>query len=434
MENRGPSQSAKQPERSVPTASDNDLLTALLEGASDYIYFKDRNSRFIRVNRCMATAFGLKDPRDAEGKTDFDFFTDEHAQAARDDELRIMETGVSMIGKVERETWPNGSVTWVSSSKIALRNEVGKIVGLFGISRDITSAVESERELRRLNKLLVQASRQAGMAEIATGMLHNVGNILNSANVSCSVISDTVSGSKLSRLGDLVRLLDRHKDDLPAYLSEDPRGQRVPEFLASLSECLESEQRNVREELRLLRQCLEHIKFIVTSQQDYASAPKVREEALLKDVIEEAARIHRSSFDRHEVAIVMELEAIPEMMIDRHKLLQVLVNLMQNAKFACMKKGSDQKRVTLRSRLLENGKVEIEVEDNGIGIPEENLTRIFNYGFTTRSDGHGFGLHTSALDVADMGGRLSVTSGGVGYGACFKMLLPFSKGEEGEKS
>ena len=124
------------------------LLHTLMENTPDHIYFKDTQSRFIRINKSLADWFGLSQPEDAVGKTDFDFFADEHARTTRTDEEDIMTSGTPLEGREEKETWPDGKETWVSTTKAPLRNKDGQTVGTFGISRDITSHKHAEQALR----------------------------------------------------------------------------------------------------------------------------------------------------------------------------------------------------------------------------------------------------------------------------------------------
>lgn len=136
-------------------AQERDLFHTLLDNLPDRIYFKDRQSRFTRISKAVARQFKLDHPRMAFGKTDFDYFTEEHARPAYQDEQQLMETGAPLIGKVEKETLPDGTVTWALTSKLPLRDKQGRIIGLFGISRDITelknaeAALEAERNLLR---------------------------------------------------------------------------------------------------------------------------------------------------------------------------------------------------------------------------------------------------------------------------------------------
>jgi two-component system cell cycle sensor histidine kinase/response regulator CckA len=125
------------------------LLRTLMDHSPDIIYFKNKESRFIKVNKAFANLHKRESQDDILGLTDFDLFTEEHAQEAFDDEMRVINTGEPIIGKVEKETWPDGHETWVSTSKLPLYDEKGNITGTFGISRDITETKQKEQELRR---------------------------------------------------------------------------------------------------------------------------------------------------------------------------------------------------------------------------------------------------------------------------------------------
>ena len=130
------------------------LLKTLMDNLPDSIYFKDKESRFIAVNRAMAVLFGMEDPGDLLGKTDADLFASEHAQAALRDELEILRTGQPLVNIEEKETWPDGHETWVSTSKLPLRDPNGNIIGTFGLSRDITEKKRAEGKLAALAKEL----------------------------------------------------------------------------------------------------------------------------------------------------------------------------------------------------------------------------------------------------------------------------------------
>jgi signal transduction histidine kinase len=278
-------------------------------------------------------------------------------------------------------------------------------------------------ELENLHKQLMESSRLAGMSEIATNVLHNVGNALNSVNVSTDLIVDSVKKSKASSLARVVLLLQEHAHDLGPFLTKDPNGRHVAAHLARLSEHLAAEEAKITGELDSLRRNVEHIKEIVAMQQNYATVGGVNEMTDLAGLVEDSLRLNEGGLNRHGVKIVRELEKAPPMNVEKHKILQILVNLVRNAKYACDDSARADKRLTVR---LANGdgRVKISVLDNGVGIPPENLTRIFNYGFTTRKGGHGFGLHGSALAAREMGGSLTVCSGGHGQGAAFTLELP----------
>ena len=184
-----------------------------------------------------------------------------------------------------------------------------------------------------------------------------------------------------------------------------------------------AEQAKIAGELDALRRNVEHIKEIVAMQQNYATVGGVKEVIDLVSLVEDSLRLNEGSFKRHGLEVVRELASVPPMNVEKHKILQILVNLVGNAKHACDDSGRADRRLTVRVA-NGNGSVKISIIDNGIGIPPENLTRIFNYGFTTRKGGHGFGLHNSALAAKEMGGSLTVLSGGPGQGADFTLELP----------
>jgi signal transduction histidine kinase len=263
------------------------------------------------------------------------------------------------------------------------------------------------------------------MAEVATGVLHNVGNVLNTVNVSADIVAQRIQQSRLHGLNRLVQLLDQHNEDIPRFLAEDPAGKMVPVYLRQLDQYFREEQEAQQQDLHLLRRSVDHIKEIVAMQQSYARSSALYEKLTPIEAVEEALRIQEGSLTRHSVKVVKEYETIAPFLIDKHKVLQILINLLTNAKNACDERDDvGEKQVIIRVRRSAEGHVRIEVEDNGGGIAPENLDKIFTQGFTTRINGHGFGLHSSALAAREMGGCMSVHSAGKDRGATFILELP----------
>jgi PAS domain S-box-containing protein len=405
-------------------ANERDLLRALLNTSTDAIYFKDRQSRFLRCSAALAALFHVGSPDEVIGKRDFDFFGDEHARKAFEDEQEIIRTGQPVIGKTEKENWPDGRVTWALTSKMPLYNDRGEIIGTLGISKNITAFKETEAKVEQLHRQLLQTSREAGMAEVATSVLHNVGNVLNSVNVSASLLLDNAKKSKVSSLGRAVALLNEHAGDVGAYLAGDPKGRQFPGYLTLLCEQLTKEQQQAVAELELVRENIEHIKEIVAMQQSYARVSGVAETVKVTEVVEDALRMNAGALARHEVALVREYSDQSTVSIDKHKVLQILVNLIRNAKYACDDSERKDKEIKLQISKRDPW-ITVAVIDNGVGIPPENLTRIFNHGFTTRKNGHGFGLHSGFLAAKELGGSLTAYSQGPGRGAVFTLDLPF---------
>jgi len=165
-------------------------------------------------------------------------------------------------------------------------------------------------------------------------------------------------------------------------------------------------------------------------QQGYARLGGITDTVDVRGLVDDSLRMNEGAFSRHGVTIVREFEDVPPIRVDKHKVLQILVNVIRNAKYACSEaRGDGERRVTVRVRAA-NGAVQISVIDTGVGIPRENLERIFGYGFTTRSEGHGFGLHSSALAARELGGTLRAESPGPGMGATFTLSLPLAAPEQ----
>ncbi len=291
------------------------------------------------------------------------------------------------------------------------------------LEKEIEERKRMQSEVERVHVELLGISRQAGMAEVATNVLHNVGNVLNSVNVSASLMADNVKKSSVRQLPKVVALLNQHAADLGTFITADPKGRNLPGYLNQLAGQLDHEQQNSIAELDLLRQNIEHIKEIVAMQQNYAKISGVSETVNVTELVEDALRINAGALARHEVGLERAYASVPLVTVEKHKVLQILVNLIRNAKYACDESGRNDKKITIEIAPTAGG-VRLSVVDNGIGISAENLTRIFSHGFTTRKGGHGFGLHSGALTARDLGGSLTVHSNGVGQGATFTLNLP----------
>jgi len=296
---------------------------------------------------------------------------------------------------------------------------------------EVMARVKTHLELRATQRRLIEAqaelvaaARQAGMAEIATNVLHNVGNILNSVNVSADLVSATLRDSKAHGLSRAVQLMTEHADDLGDFLTVDERGKMVPGYLSELAQALAEEQHGMLDELRRLTRSIDHIKEVVATQQSYAVHSGMVEPTQICDLLEDALRLNAELLARSHVTVAREFAPVPVVPLDRARVLQILVNLIGNAGNAMAGRPAGSDRLTLRVAMASDAWLQVQVQDNGEGIPAQNLTRIFAHGFTTRQTGHGFGLHSCALAAAQMGGRLTAHSDGPGQGATFTLELP----------
>jgi signal transduction histidine kinase len=297
------------------------------------------------------------------------------------------------------------------------------------LAAEIVERKRVQAEAAKAHEQLVVAAREAGMAEVAIGVLHNVGNVLNSVNVSSSMVVDRVRQLNSERLRKVVVLLRENENDLGAFLTTDAKGKQIVTYLETLAGHLATEQASALEELENLTKNIEHIKDIVAVQQNYATHGGLTEPVEVLQLVEDALRMNATSLERHKVRTVRQFDPHPPVIqADKHKILQILVNLIRNAKQACDESGRTDKQLIIRVS-NGDGSIKISASDNGVGIPRENLNRIFNHGFTTRKGGHGFGLHNAALAAKEMGGVLRVSSPGPGHGAVFTLELPAPKKE-----
>ena len=291
--------------------------------------------------------------------------------------------------------------------------------------------LRARAEFEEAHQALVRASRQAGMAEVASSVLHNVGNVLNSVNVSANLLGERIRTSKASGLARVAAMLEEQGDQLGSFIASDDRGKRLPSYLAQLSSQLLADREAALKELASLVKSVEHIKDIVRMQQSYATLGGVVESVAVADVVKDSVRLNAEAFSRHGVTLACEFEEVPAITVDKHRVLQILVNLIRNAKYACEDSGRSDKRITIRVTRCALG-VAIAVVDNGVGIPTENMTRIFSHGFTTRASGHGFGLHSAGLAAQELKGSLRVASDGPGCGATFTLELPITPAKDSQ--
>jgi len=381
----------------------------------------DSPLRLEMANAVMAQMFGFA----AAGelcRLDFaDLFADPN-DAGRF--LQRLESQNAVAAKEVRARRQDGTTFWVSIMVHVVCDSQTQNACLDGVVEDITERKQADAELAAMNARLIETSRKAGMAEIAINVMHNVGNALNSVNVSSQLVLQRVRRSCVADLAKAAQLLEEHRDNLAEYVTRDERGRHFTDFLIELSRQMMEEEKSVADELETLLQSVEHVNQIVACQQSHASVSGLTEKISLTDLADDAIRINTASLNRHQIELVRDFQNLPPVIVDRNKLLQIVNNLLSNAKQAVCHNEPDRRRITVRVRPSQPNRVRLEVEDNGVGIAAENLTQIFAHGFTTRNDGHGFGLHSAALNAHDMGGSLTAYSDGPGTGARFTLELP----------
>ncbi len=406
--------------------SDAHLIRALADSAPVAIYHADGAGHLTYANPQYRAMFGLRPGQSL----------DDWAQAMHPTDRPRIEAmwaeffrrWTASVRFEYRTLGGTGEIRHLAEHVVAVTAE--GVNGFVGTITDVTELKEAQAELERLHKQLIHASRLAGRAEIATSVLHNVGNVLNSVNVSADLATARIKNSRLLDLHRVVSLLQANEANLTTFFGEDDRGKRLPGYLGKLAGQVGVDQDQVLAELAELKNGIDHIKDIVAMQQNYARLGGVADVIDVISLVEDSLRLNESALTRHGVILRREFEEVPTIVVDKHKVLQILVNLIRNAKHACEESDGADKIVTVR--VAANGLgVQVSVRDNGVGIAPENLTRIFNHGFTTKKEGHGFGLHSGALTARELGGQLHVESGGLGRGAIFTLDLPLTSPQAG---
>jgi C4-dicarboxylate-specific signal transduction histidine kinase len=279
-------------------------------------------------------------------------------------------------------------------------------------------------DLRRTQSQLVDVAHRAGMTEIATGVLHNVGNVLNSVNVSVDVLKDSLRRSKVASVAKVAELMKEHAASLRAE-GCDPKLHKLPDYVAMLSESLAEEQQKATAEVMNLTEKVQHIKNIIMAQHNYTRRVSFREEVDLHTMLNDSLAMHGPSITKHGIQVERQFAPLPIITVERSKLLQVIDNLIKNAIEAMAAFERPQHVLTIEAR-NEDGHAVISVTDTGHGIREEHHKNIFRFGFTTKANGNGFGLHSAAIAMSEMGGAIRVSSGGWGTGATFQITLPLA--------
>lgn len=297
---------------------------------------------------------------------------------------------------------------------------------LSGIAMDIDAHKRSEEELKKLNAQFMAISRQAGMSEVAAAVLHNIGNILNSTNVSIVMLQELLADNQINKLESISKMMQQGLMENPGYLLTDSKGKLIPAYLSGLSESLIAKQKKMTNEIEELNKHIEHIKDIVLMQNTISGISGIKENISIQEICVQAIQMSYSLNEKSNIKIKQNFEFQGDIFVDKSKILQILVNLIRNAKDALMMRETQESKIInlMVRESTEKGWIEIQISDNGIGIESEYLKQIFSMGFTTKSKGHGFGLHMSAITAHEMGGNLTFISQGKNQGATFTLKLP----------
>jgi PAS domain S-box-containing protein len=400
------------------------------EHAEEWIWEINSEGLYTYSSPIVEQVLGYK-PEEIVGKKYFyDFFAQDEKEELKRSALEAFAKRECFRGFINPNVHKNGNIVILETNGTPVTDDEGNFCGYRGADRNITERKRAQKELERTHEKLLEASRTAGMAEVATDVLHNVGNVLNSINVSAGFIVDKMMNSKAKKLKKVTDMILEHADDLGTFLTKDQRGRHIPLYLTEATGLIIDEQADITEKVRSLTKNVEHIKQIIQAQQRYAKAGGVEIFTNINEIIKHALEINNIDPKQKGTNCILEFDELPEVRLDKQRVLQILVNLISNAKYALSISENQEKLLTIRCHKHNENKLHIEVTDNGIGISKENMPKIFRHGFTTKEGGHGFGLHSSALASMEMDGSLTAHSDGTGQGATFILELPFRPLEE----
>ncbi len=403
------------------------LFRNLIERSNDCIFtVEPKWGRFLDVNHRASDSLGYSQKDLISGITLQNIDETINDDFAWQKQIAALRQKGDIVKEAQYKRKDGSSFFVETSLKLVTQEKQEYIIA---IARDITERKRSEAKLKAAQEKLLETARKVGMAEVATGVLHNVGNVLNSVSVTAESIQKRIRKSKVTYLGDAVNMFEEHADDLATFLAKEERGKKLTTFLTNLSQELVEEQARQLESLAELTKHVQHVADIIQLQQSYSKTKGLTEPASIAELIDDAVKINAEAISRNKIEVKRSYDDVPTMLLDRHKVLQILTNLINNAIYALSKNDKEEKILSLNVKKIKEDRIKIEVRDNGIGIPPENLPRIFEHGFTTKAKGHGFGLHSTALSINELNGSIVVNSNGEGKGAAFIIELPFKSQE-----
>lgn len=325
------------------------------------------------------------------------------------------------------------------AKRVGQNDDLGTLLG--SKRRDEIGALarEFDRMVEKLaisRKKLAETAQRAGMADVAGEVLHNVGNVMNSANSSLQTLEQGMLDSKVSGLLKAAKMLKEQAPRASEFFATDPRAPKLIDYIDSVSETLRLERERNQKELARLRDAVRHIRCVIAAQQSHAKGTKFRIEVGVQELVEESIRLLQEEISRAGITLAVELPSETlTLYLNKIKMSQVLVNLVRNSVDALEASDAPTKIITVSARIAGDGAVELDVRDNGLGFSKEIASQLFTQGFSTKaSGGNGIGLHFCANAVKSEGGEIRAFSDGPGAGALFRIRLPLSDAKSFSKS
>ena len=392
----------------------------VLQSMADSLLVIDANLTIGSANPSLLALLGYGED-ELIGQSPGLIFGEEFAQGSIIENLLLQGS----VSGIESSFLTNdGRLIPISVSGSMMQDEQGQFQGLVCVAQDITARRQMEEEKLELHEQLLDTSRQLGMAEVASDVLHNVGNALNSINVSIGIVTDLLKNSMVGDVGRISQLFHKHREDLGNYFSSNPKGKQIPAYLEKLAGQLVEEQQVAIAELARLRENAQNAQQCVAVQEDLGKPSGITEEISVIELVEEALTLNQELLENSQIDVSREFQEIPQLIVDKHQVLEVMVDVIRNA---CQAMASvSTKQLIVRAKLIPGppDSVCLEVQDSGVGIASDDLIKIFGQGNNTKNGGRGMSLHSGALMIKNLGGALRAHSDGIGHGATFSLELP----------
>ncbi len=398
-------------------------LDGVLTASSAAICALDRSRRVLHFNAAFAQKTleqrGLR-PREGAGLREL--ISEQQFSRWGDAIARVLERGESESLK-ESESGSDGS-RYFATSLGPVRRADEVVVGVVIVTRETTERVHADAEVRRLRQEFASREQKTRGSADVREVMHNAGNVLNGISVAASMLEAHIHEFRAERLIRVMDLLDAHKDELATFLESDPKGSRIMPLMRVLANHFVDKERDMVTELGILRESVAHLAQLIRSQRRQSETISLAEEVTAKELIDKALLLDSHRWDIHGIEVDCHIDDLPVLVVDKHRVLEILVNLLSNAWSALVESDRDNKKLTLRVEAVDAHGLRFQVEDNGIGIAKDVQKEIYQFGFTTKERGSGIGLHSSANAAGELGGRLYCHSDGPGTGATFTLELP----------
>ncbi|MCF6807021.1 ATP-binding protein [Thiotrichales bacterium 19S9-12] len=412
----------------------------IISSITSMLLILDKNFKVKLVNTALTDKLGYKgsDLIGKPSKIIFQNDTNNKKSIANFNQVKKYITSGKVLNEETVCYNKNGNEIPILFSATVSKNIHDKSVELICVMQDISDLKrlqkekeQTEKQLQeRYQRKLAAAERQAGMRDVANSVLHNIGNVLNSVTTSVSVIDKTVNQSKIDGFSKVIELLNRHESDLGVFLTDDKKGRHILDYLNTFLDLLTANHQSLGDSLAQLNKHITHIKNIVKAQNAMSKLGGIAEQIEIEDVIYEAVSMNRELIQAEGIKIIYDYQSVDKAIMDHVKVVQILVNLIKNSIEALSESNVKRKKIIIGLEKKHKNHFIISVQDNGIGISPTDLNKLFKLNFTTKKNGHGLGLHASALAAQDLGGSLSAKSEGINKGMTMVLELPLKPNKE----